>query len=76
MVHLPDGTGGHRRYELAGPLRFLNHSCAPNAAIQAFELVALQPISAGHELTVDYGPKACNCRAQAPNLIESDVSHG
>jgi uncharacterized protein len=36
-------------------LRWLNHSAAPNAAFDGFELYALAPIAAGEEITFDYG---------------------
>jgi uncharacterized protein len=36
-------------------LRWLNHSPAPNAAFDGFELYALAPIAAGEEITFDYG---------------------
>lgn len=49
-------------YEITGKLRFLNHSCRPNARLEGFELVALKPIVAGQEITIDYGPDACSCR--------------
>lgn len=52
-------------------LRFLNHSCAPNAFLRTFrcrlEVYARHPIVAGEEITVDYGvtphPRgmACAC---------------
>jgi SET domain-containing protein len=51
-----------QRYEITGPLRFLNHSCRPNAGLSGFELVALRPITAGEEILIDYGPDACTCR--------------
>ncbi|HOW72863.1 MAG TPA: nucleotidyltransferase family protein [Phycisphaerae bacterium] len=55
---------GDRRqyYEITGRLRFLNHSCRPNAKLDGFDLVALKPIVAGQEITIDYGPDACSCR--------------
>lgn len=38
-----------------GVFRFLNHSCAPNAAIRGTKsLVALHPIKEGDEVTIDY----------------------
>jgi len=49
-------------YEITGKLKFLNHSCRPNAKIDGFELIALKPIVAGQEITIDYGPDACSCR--------------
>ena len=43
----------------ASPLRFLNHSCEPNAYIRIaygrIEVYALHAIAAGEELTADYG---------------------
>ena len=55
------------------PLRFTNHSCAPNAVLRIrqgrVELYAMRAIAAGEELTVDYGEShhegrlACRCGA-------------
>ncbi|MBK8974693.1 MAG: SET domain-containing protein-lysine N-methyltransferase [Planctomycetes bacterium] len=53
------------------PWRFLNHSCAPNAALRGRELIALRAIAAGEEVTFDYHttewelatPFACHCGA-------------
>jgi dihydropteroate synthase len=53
------------------PWSFLNHSCAPNAAIVGRNLVALTAIAAGAQVTFDYNtteyemasPFACNCGA-------------
>ncbi len=43
----------------ADPMRFVNHSCAPNARLSIVngrvELYALRPIGVGEEITVDYG---------------------
>lgn len=50
-----------RRLELTSKLQFLNHSCRPNASINAFELVAQKPIRAGQEIFIDCGPGACTC---------------
>lgn len=36
-------------------LRWLNHSDAPNAEFDAFELYARCPIATGEEITIDYG---------------------
>lgn len=49
--------------------RFLNHSCAPNAWVRGFELVALADMPTGAEITFDYDttewdmaePFACAC---------------
>lgn len=55
------------------PLRFTNHSCAPNAVLRIrqgrVELYAMRAIAPGEELTVDYGEShhegrlACRCGA-------------
>lgn len=45
--------GGHK-IEPDGPLRFLNHSCAPNAAFRGRRLYALRQIAVGEEITIDY----------------------
>ena len=55
------------------PMRFTNHSCAPNARLcidyGRVEFYALREIAAGEELTVDYGQThhqgklACRCGA-------------
>ena len=51
--------------------RYLQHACAPNAAIRDRELLAIAPIAAGDEITFDYettewdmaSPFACTCGA-------------
>ena len=53
------------------PLRFTNHSCAPNAVLRIcqgrIEIYAMRDVAAGEELTVDYGEShhggrlACRC---------------
>jgi len=55
------------------PMRFTNHSCAPNARLSIdngrVEFFALRVIAAGEEITVDYGEThhdgklACRCGA-------------
>jgi len=55
------------------PLRFTNHSCAPNAVLRIrqgrVELYAMRDVAPGEELTVDYGEShhegrlACRCGA-------------
>lgn len=57
----------------ADPMRYTNHSCAPNARLSIrngrVEFYALRDIAAGEELTVDYGEThhqgrlACRCGA-------------
>ncbi len=55
--------------EFEGLMMFLNHSCDPNVGIQGqIVFVAMRPIAAGEELTLDYatierpaGPMPCRC---------------
>ena len=54
--------GKTQRYEITGKLRYLNHSCNPNAELRGFKLVALRPISAGKEVMIDYTNGTCSCR--------------
>ena len=73
-----DDPGREARHEITGPLRYLNHSCQPNAVLSDFSLVALRPIRPGQEITIDYGPEACLCRADQPqrdHCATSSVSH-
>ncbi len=59
------------------PMRFTNHSCAPNARLQIrdgrVEFYALRPIAVGEEITVNYGEThhegKLACRCGAPNCI-------
>ncbi|MEO7055592.1 MAG: SET domain-containing protein [Caldimonas sp.] len=45
--------------ESIDPMRFTNHSCAPNAVLRIrqgrVEFYAMRDVAAGEELTVDYG---------------------
>jgi SET domain-containing protein len=55
------------------PLRFTNHSCAPNAVLRIrqgrIEIYAMRAISAGEEITCNYGEThhegrlTCRCGA-------------
>ena len=59
------------------PMRFTNHSCAPNARLQIrdgrVEFYALRPIAVGEEITVNYGEThhegTLKCRCGAPNCV-------
>lgn len=59
------------------PMRFTNHSCAPNARLSIrdgrIEFYALRAISVGEELTVNYGETHHEgrlvCRCGAPGCI-------
>jgi SET domain-containing protein len=59
----------------ADPLRFTNHSCAPNASLRIrqgrVEFYAMRDIAVGEELSVDYGEShhegRLRCRCGAPN---------
>jgi SET domain-containing protein len=61
----------------ADPMRYTNHSCAPNARLDIrngrVEFYALRAIAAGEELTVDYGEThhqgRLACRCGAPNCV-------
>ena len=57
-----DGQSSY--YEITGKLRFLNHSCRPNARLDGCKLIAIKTIMADSELTIDYGPGACACRRE------------
>jgi hypothetical protein len=61
VVEQTDSSGNRQQYELTGKLRFLNHSCGPNAAFSQFELRAVRPITAGQEITITYGSGTCSC---------------
>lgn len=62
VAYHTDAAGHKVRHEITGPLRFLNHSCRPNAKLVNFTLRALHPIRCEFEIKVDYGPEACGCR--------------
>ncbi len=62
IVPQVNSNGETVRVELSGDVRFLNHSCSANATLDRFALVAVKPIPAGKEITIDYGPVACSCR--------------
>jgi hypothetical protein len=60
--HREQRAGQVAHYEITGKLKFLNHSCQPNAELVGFELRALRPILVGQEILIDYGERACTCR--------------
>jgi len=59
------------------PLRFTNHSCAPNAVLRIrqgrVEFYAMRDLAPGEEITVDYGETHHNgtlrCRCGAPGCV-------
>ncbi|MDE2094735.1 MAG: SET domain-containing protein [Burkholderiales bacterium] len=61
----------------ADPLRYTNHSCRPNAVLRIrqgrVEFYAMRDVSAGEELTVDYGEThhegKLRCRCGAPGCV-------
>lgn len=59
-------SGEVELHEITGRLKFLNHSCSPNAGFAGFELTALTRISAGQEVTIDYGNAVCTCKRERP----------
>ena len=58
-----------RNILMTPPSRFVNHSCNPNARGTREYDLAIRPIEAGEEITVDYADEApdlifeCNCAA-------------
>ncbi len=71
-----EATGGRtQHYEITGPLKFLNHSCSPNAQLPPRKLVALRPIRAGAEITISYGNGTCKCRT-GPQILPKSSSQG
>ena len=66
-----DASGNKRRHEITGPLKYLNHSCRPNAELGGFRLKALVAIAAGKEITMSYGDDACDCDRQAREMERS-----
>ena len=73
VVRQADVSGGAQRYELTGKLMYLNHSCAPNSRFKGFELVATRSILRGHEVTISYGPNACDCAQRA--VVPQNLHH-
>ena len=61
------------------PLRFTNHSCAPNAVLRIrqgrIEIYAMRAITAGEEITCHYGEThhkgSLSCRCGAHNCVGS-----
>ena len=61
----------------ADPMRYTNHSCAPNARLSIrqgrVEFYALRAILRGEEITVEYGPThhegRLTCRCGAPACV-------
>ena len=59
------------------PLRFTNHSCAPNAVLRIrqgrIEIFAMRAVAAGEELTIGYGEShhegRLACRCGAPRCV-------
>lgn len=73
-------TSHRRAVDLAhstDPMRFTNHSCAPNARLTIrdghIEFYALRDIAPGEEITVDYGEThhegRLTCRCGAPGCV-------
>ena len=71
-IEVPAGQDLETSFDRS-PWRFLNHACAPNAAIHGRTLVAACAIAAGEEVTFDYNtteyemaaPFRCHCGAPA-----------
>lgn len=54
-----------RHFEWAGKLRFIGHSCRPNARLAGRSLLAATKIEPGQEITLDCGPRAGACRERS-----------
>lgn len=74
VVHHKDENGAPRSYEITGKLKHLNHNCRPRARLEDFKLIALRPLQAGEEITIDYGPEACTCRLKEVEAEPQGVS--
>ena len=70
-VHSTDASGNKRRHEITGVLKYLYHSCRPNAELGGFCLKALVAIRAGQEITMSYGEDACDCDREAREMDRS-----
>jgi len=64
VMESQDRSGHTQRYEMTGTLKFLNHSCRPNAELSGSRLIARKRIAAGQKITIDDGEEACTCRQQ------------
>ena len=85
-TYLTVQTGTNRHITLNPDfLQYINHSCTPNAFFNttSMELVCLQPIQAGNELTFFYPstewemaqPFVCNCGTAACIQLINGASH-
>ncbi|MGD2110277.1 MAG: nucleotidyltransferase family protein, partial [Phycisphaerae bacterium] len=64
VVSRQDRSGRRERFEITGKLRFLNHSCRPNARLDGFALKATESILAGQEIRIRYEGATCACGGQ------------
>ncbi len=72
---------GHH-YEPGAPVRYVNHSCTPNARWSGHELRALRTLQAGEEVTFDYtetesgfaAPFLCRCLSENCRNVIGDHS--
>jgi uncharacterized protein len=76
-------------YDMVDQTRWINHSCDPNAEVEAgftaegqpwARIVAIRPIRAGHEITYDYAfaaevsePCRCGSRVCRGRIIDPDA---
>lgn len=68
--------GEKKLYELTGNLKYINHSCSPNAKLAGYKLVALRQIATGQEITINYGQGNCDCKkhyVSAPQAEPDEV---
>lgn len=55
VLWVEEEDGQWTGYNGNNPLRYMNHSSNPNAAMDGVECYAVQAIAAGEEITIDYG---------------------
>lgn len=67
----------------ASPIRFINHSCEPNAALRTpRRLIAMKAIAAGEEITMDYSlteagqdyHRPCSCKTPSCRGIITPIN--
>lgn len=74
IVEISDTEAVDASFDTSG-LKYVNHSCAPNARLQVrnrrIEIFAIRDLNPGDELTVDYGTThhegTLPCKCGAPN---------
>ncbi len=70
-----NASGRKERLEIMGKLKFLNHSCHPNAQLSGFTLRAREPICEGQEVTIEYEGAACTCKQKHKYTVAEGIAH-